>query len=383
MISGFSVLSALVVYSAALAAVCIMRRKTGFLKRGGTSVLLMASIFATLRLLLPFEMPAAYAARSWAVLGVPLRFFRTYQPVTRALALIWAVGGVVVTGKYIFDLYRARKQCRNYAVVENRLVQEIARRCSVPCPVLVSPDVNVPYVAGIFHYNIYVPALELSEKEIELILAHESQHVRSHDALTKLLFGVMSAVVWWNPIAHWSRREIGALLELRCDAKVTEGMDELGRYEYADMLKNMAKRVVSGRRMSLSLDESMAVSRSSLLNQRIRVLAERGSRRPRRRDIVVQFVVLTLLFCASYLLVVQSAIAPPTKSFVDETGVYYKENYDGPVLNEGPGCTFIVKTSDGRYQLCINYRFNRYLTVDEVESDQYKGIFIIEEGREG
>lgn len=382
MISGFSVLSALVIYSIALAAVCLMRRKTKFLKKGGTSALLLASAFATVRLLLPFEVPATYLVRSWALLGVPLKFFRTYPTVTQFLVVVWAVGGVVVTGKDIIDLYRARKQCRDYTIVENELVQEIAKRRSVTCPVLVSPDVEIPYVAGIFRCNIYVPALELPEKELEFIVAHEGQHVRSHDAMTKLFFGIMSAVMWWNPIAHWFRREIDALLELRCDAKVTKGMDEMGRCEYADMLKNMAKRVVSGRRMPvLALDESMAVGRPNLLDQRIRVLAERGDKPPRRMNIVVQFVMLAAVFCLSYLVVFQSAITPATKSFEDEPEVYYQESGDGPIFGGDFGSTFIVKTSDGRYQLCINYEFSRYLTEDEVVSDQYKDLLIIVEDR--
>lgn len=382
MISGFSVLSALAFYSAALAVVCLMRRKTEFLKKGGTSILLLASIFATLRLLLPFEIPVTFAIQSWNLLGVPLKFFRTYPAVTQFLVAAWVIGGVVVTGKYIVDLYRARKQCRNYTIVENELVQEIAKRCSVTCPVLVSPDVEVPYVAGILRCNIYVPAVELPEKELEFIMAHEGQHVRSHDALIKLFFGIMSAVMWWNPIAHWFRREIDALLELRCDAKVTKGMGERGRCEYADMLKNMAKRVVSGRRMPvLALDESMAVGQPSLLDQRVRVLAEHGSRPLRRMDIVVPFVVLAVVFCLSYLVVFQSVITPSAKSFVDESEVYYKENGDGSIFGGSFGSTFIVKTSDGRFQLCINYEFSRFLTEDEVASDQYKDLPIFEENR--
>lgn len=381
MISGFSILSALAFYSAALVVVCLMRRKTEFLKKGGTSILLLASIFATLRLLLPFEVPATFTIQSWNLLGVPLKFFRTYPAVTQFLVAAWAVGAVVVVGRDVADLYRARKQCHNYTIVENELVQEIAKRCSVTCPVMVSPDVEVPYVAGILRCNIYVPAMELPEKELEFIMTHEGQHVRSHDALIKLFFGIMSAVMWWNPIAHCFRREIDALLELRCDAKVTKGMDERGRCEYADMLKNMAKRVVSGRRMPvLALDESMAVGRSNLLDQRVRVLAERRSRPLRRMDIVVPFVVLAVVFCLSYLVVFQSVITPSAKSFVDESEVNYHENFEGPIAEEGSGSTFIVKTSDGRYQLCINYEFSRYLTEDEVASDQYKDLLIIVRG---
>lgn len=383
MISGFSVLSALIFYSAALLVICMMRWHTGFLENGGTSVLLLASTFAAFRLLLPFEMPVTFAIQSWNLLGVPLKFFRTYPVVTRFLLVGWAIGAVVVMGRDVADLYRAHVQCRDYTIVENELVQEIAKRRSITCPVVVSPDVEVPYVAGIFRYNIYVPAVELPEKDFEFILAHEAQHIRSHDALIKLFFGLMSVVMWWNPIAHWSRREIDALLELRCDARVTKGMSVEERCAYAKMLKDMAKRVVAGRRMPvLALDESMAVGRPNLLRQRLQVITSRKNKPLRLMSIVV----LAAVFCLSYLVVAQSAIAPSEKSFVDESEVYYKEDYSGSTFGEGrgPGSTFIMKDADGRYQLCINYEFSRYLTEDEVVSDQYKEIIIVfeEEGQE-
>lgn len=383
MISGFSVLSALFIYSISLIPVCLIRRSTKFLQKGGTSALLLAFAFATARLILPFELPATFTIRSWNLLGVPLKFFRTYSAVTRLLLVAWGIGAIVVTGNYVVDLYRAHRQCGGYTIEEREHVQEVAKRLRVPCPVLVSPDVEVPYVAGIFRCKIYIPDVELPEEELEFILAHEGQHVRSHDALIKLVFGILSALMWWNPIAHWSRREVSALLELRCDARVTKDMDELKRVRYAVMLKNMAKQVVSERRMPvLALDESFAVGRPNLLDQRVRVIASRDYKPPQFRRIAVQFVVLAVVFCMSYLVVFQAAIAPPDEYVPNNLKTDYEENYDGYVFDEDLGNAFIVETPDGRYQLCINYEFSRYLTEDEVASDQYKDLLIITEVRQ-
>lgn len=383
MISGFSVLSALFIYSLSLIPVCLMRRSTKFLEKGGTSALLLAFAFATARLILPFEMPATFAIRSWNLLGVPLKFFRTYPTVTRLLLAVWGIGAIVVTRNDVVDLYRAHKQCDGYNIEEREHVQKVAERLRIPCPVLVTSSTEIPYVAGIFRCKIYIPDVELPEEDLEFILAHEGQHVRSHDALIKLVFGIMSALMWWNPIAHWSRREINALLELRCDARVTKDMDELKRVRYAVMLKNMAKRVVSGRRMPvLALDESFAVGQPNLLDQRVRVIASRNYKPPQFVRTAIQFVVLAVVFCLSYLVIFQSAIAPPSERLEDELEVHYKEDYNGPTFDVGPGNAFIMKTADGRYQLFIDYRFSRYLTEDEVTSDQYKDLLIITEDRQ-
>lgn len=379
MISGFSVLSALFIYSLSLIPVCLMRRSTKFLEKGGTSALLLAFAFATARLILPFEMPATFAIRSWNLLGVPLKFFRTYPTVTRLLLAVWGIGAIVVTRNDVVDLYRAHKQCDGYDIEEREHVQEVAERLCIPCPVLVTPSTEIPYVAGIFRYKIYIPDVELPEEELEFILAHEGQHVRSHDALIKLVFGIMSALMWWNPIAHWSRREINALLELRCDARVTKDMDELKRVRYAVMLKNMAKRVVSGRRMPvLALDESFAVGQPNLLDQRVRVIASRDYKPPRFVRTAVQFVVLAAVFCLSYLVIFQAVVPPPDEYIPNNLKTDYEENYNGFVFDEGLGSAFIMKDPDGQYRLFIDYRFDRYLTTEEVASSQYKDLFIFE-----
>lgn len=380
MISGFSVISAAFLYSCMLLLISLLRHSTPFLKRGGVSALLLLSGAATLRLVLPFEIPAAFTYRSWNVLGGLQIFLREHTTATRAFLAIWVIGGVIVVGWNAFDLYRARKRCRGYTVVERELVQEIARRNSIPCPVVVSPDVEVPYVAGFFHHTIYLPDLDMREDRLELVLLHEAQHIRHHDALFKLLFGVVMTAMWWNPVVYLFWGEFDTLLELRCDAGVTAGMSDKERFEYVEALKEMANLIVKGRRApALALDESSAVGRKgNRLIQRTSVILASTGKPPRSLRPVAQCAVL-LLFCASYLVVFQAAGAPPAENFQDDSRTYYYEDYDDPNAEDGIYSTFIMKGIDGRYQLFINYRLIRYLSEDEVASDTYKDLLIMEE----
>lgn len=380
MISGFSIISAAFLYSCMLLLISVLRHITPFLKRGGVSALLLLSGAATLRLVLPFEIPVAFTYRSWSVLGGLQIFLREHTTVTRVFLTVWGIGAVIVVGWNALDLYRARKQCRGYAAAESELVQEIARRNSISCPVVVSPDVEVPYVAGFFHHTIYLPDLDMRENRLELVLRHEAQHIRHHDALLKLFFvGVMTAM-WWNPIVYLFWGEFDTLLELHCDARVTAGMSDEERFEYVETLKEMANLIVKGRRApALALDESSAVGRKGkrLLQRAGVVLAGTGKPRRSLRP-VAQFLVL-VLFCVSYLVVFQPAIAPPVEKFQDDSRTSYDENYDGLDIGDGIYSTFIVKGTDGRYQLFINYEFSRYLTEDEVASDTYKDLLFWEE----
>lgn len=383
MISGSSLLNALVLYTGVLIAICLLRKRTGFLKKGGVPILLFVAAFATVRLILPIEMPFAHAVRSWDLLGVALRFFLDHPNFTRFLLITWFVGAVVFVGLNIFILWRSYKQCREYTVVESESVQELARRMSVPCPVVVSPNVPIPYVMGFFRHTIYLPDLDFPEESVELMLAHEVQHIRTHDALIKLFFGLITVVMWWNPAAHFFRGAIDALLEFRCDAKVTEGMNRQEKDSYVEMLKDLAKRAVSDRRTpALALNESLALGKKgkkSVLVQRVDVILNGDTKPPRPLRVVVQFVLL-VLFCVSYLIIWQPAGAPRAEEFQNGIKISYFEDYDDAKVDERGDNAFIYKGSDGRYQLFVDYKFVRFLSEDEVASDEYKQLLQFEEG---
>ena len=70
---------------------------------------------------------------------------------------------------------------------------------------------------------------------------------------------------------HLWREDIDALIEMRCDEKVIEHMDEEEQFRYTVMLKDMAERIVNRRRTpAMTLDESMAdewVSNSFILKE--------------------------------------------------------------------------------------------------------------------
>lgn len=380
MISLPSLISGVVLYSLAAVVVHMARRNTPLLKRSGVSALLLVCAFAAVRLVLPIEIPSfTYAVRSWSVLGTAQQFFRTNWSISQLALAVWGIGAVIAVGVDLLLMLWAHRKSRGYAVVEDSLVEGAARRLQVGCPVLVSPDVEAPYVSGIFRPTIYLPVLEMSEHDVELVLAHEAQHIRTHDAQIKVFFGLLSAALWWNPAAYFIRKDVYALLEFRCDAKVTEHMSSEEREEYLEMLVRMARRIVSKRYLLLALDESPAVGRDTVLGQRIEVSIAQANRKPRPVWKVAQWLVLTAVFVLSYLVMLQPASAPPAESFTDEPGIYYSENYDGPTIGDGTNSSFILKGSDGRYRLFENYKFIRCLAENEIILEEYQDLRVFEE----
>lgn len=381
-ISSFSVFNALLVYSIMLGAICLMCKWTDFLEKGGGPVLWVASIVAVLRMVLPFEIPLTHEIRFWNLLGAPQRFFRTYPIVVQVLLVVWAVGAAVFIIRDFWMLHLAYKKCSSYTTKKSEHVQEIAARVGINCPVVLSPDVEIPYVMGIFRYTIYLPYSELSERDTELILRHEAQHIKSHDVWIRLGFGILSEFVWWNFLARPFQNAVDKILELRCDANVTKGMTEEEKSEYLTMLLRISDRVVDRKEgLALAMNEFGVVEKKkTTMHQRFRVIdAVRKGRSSRYVRPIATCLVL-ILFFASYLVIFQAAVAPSVDSFNEESEVYYDENYDGSEMRD-TNSMFILKGADGRHWLCINYTFSKYLSEEELGSDEYKDLCIFEVNR--
>lgn len=382
MISESSVVSALVLYSVMLLVIWVLRRMTSFLRVGGGAILLLGLVLAALRVVVPLEVPAAYVIRSDTVLAVPQKFCLEHPDITLRLAVVWGIGAVFFVGRDLVELIQAYRTCREYHILEDERVRRIVKECRVSIPVQVTSDVEVPFVAGFANPVIYLPSkLDVTDREIELILAHETQHVRSHDVYIKLAFGLIRAVLWWNPIVQLCRGEIDVLLELRCDRKVTEHMSRGEKSEYLNMLAKVARRVVDKKRPALALNESAAVDGNTLIKQRFAIISARVGNLPRHLYTVAKCV-LPVLFLASYFVILVPITQPVGDKFEERAGVSYHEDYFGPeIINERDNA-FILKGSDGRYQLCINYRFVRYLSEDEIDSEEYEGLHVFGEDRQ-
>lgn len=381
MISWSSMFSALGFFTIVMSVICVLRHFSVFVRGRGASVMLLAAGLATMRLLLPFEIPITYAVRSWNLFGVPQRYLHAHPEVQRTLLVAWAVGAVVFEAVNLLVIYCACSRCRKYAVADSEAVQRVVRRLGVKHPVLVSPSAHTAYVAGVFRYVICLPDRKLSEREVELILAHELQHIRTHDAQIKFFYSLLAAAFWWNLVVHWFRFELNRLLELRCDEKVKAGMNEHEQLEYTAMLLKMAPKrgKPSKRLVGVAFSGFRIKGKGGATEQRLRVLMARENKCLRRVGIVAQYAVVVLFF-VSYLVIFQPAVVPSAEKFEEESGVYYYENYAGSEIEDGIVSTFIIKGSDGRYQLCVNYTFSRYLSEDEIASEKYQDLRIVEEG---
>lgn len=379
MMSGPSRFSALVLFVIALVALSKLRKSKWFFKVGGAPVLLAGASLVILRLFAPLDIPFAYSYHSWNLLGVGYRFFRDNPAVVNCLLVAWAMGSIAIGGREIRGIVNAYRMSRDYKHVESPMIQAIADDLGITCPVVVTPDAPGHYVEGLFRYTMYMPMADLPEEWDELILRHERQHILSHHAPIKVFYGVVMVLLWWTVVPVYFQKELNALLELHCDMKVLADLDEVKQVTYSDMIVKMSKWAVAA--PEFALDGSGALGAPGAAAQRLEFLESYSDNPPRRSREIIGILCALILFFASYLVVAQPAGAPPVDAFEQRLGVSYLDEVEDPEIGEGIYDAFIIKQADGRYQLCINYQYSKYLTYDEVISEKYRDLWIFEEDR--
>ncbi len=197
--------------------------------------------------------------------------------------------------------------------------------------VLVSRNVG-PAVVGVLDPAIVIPewVVGLDSSRRRLVLAHESEHLRSGDSRLLMIALICCACMPWNLPLWWQLRRLRHAVELDCDARVVAGTGE--SHNYGELL------VEVGRRMSLRpIGLALFGESSFLLEDRIQnILAPppRGWRALLGGMLSLALIVLVAA-CESPTPVVSS---PDLSDLPDLAVAPGPENVD-VVLNPGAGAT--------------------------------------------
>lgn len=172
------------------------------------------------------------------------------------LALIWALGAVLITGRMLCAraLFFALRR-RNAPVGDPTLadcVGVLARRLGMRRRVRLVEAVGLtaPVAFGSLRPTIALPgrfAEEYDRQRQEAILAHEMAHLAACDPAWQVLAGLVCAVLWWHPLVWWLRHRLRAASEAVADEAsllVPDGPDLL-----ADCLVVLGRRLVGPRHL--------------------------------------------------------------------------------------------------------------------------------------
>ena len=144
------------------------------------------------------------------------------------LLIIWAFGAIL----FLFMSVKNYYSYRRIVLFEAQKITNL--NCTIP--VFVSDIAHTPMLLGLIKPVIVIPNMELSDDELEVILAHEIMHYKRKDLWFKAIALLVNAIHWFNPIVYAFNKQLGITCELSCDEKVALEMNPKRRRFYGETI---------------------------------------------------------------------------------------------------------------------------------------------------
>ena len=180
--------------------------------------------------------PQLYDAVSSSSGGYPWLAWQSAGPLQILLSLgayIWLAGMAVMLICGVVSFLRLKRQMRGAKHLYLHIYE--------------ADNLETPFVLGIIHPVIYIPA-GLSATERKYIILHEQTHIMRRDHLIKFAAYAILCVHWFNPLAWAAFLLMGVDMEMSCDERVLKEMGADMKKDYSRSLIRLAtqRRFLSG-----------------------------------------------------------------------------------------------------------------------------------------
>lgn len=128
-----------------------------------------------------------------------------------------------------------------------------------------------PLVIGVLKPVLLLPKAEISQEQLEFILAHECTHIKRRDAMYKWLISIVKCVHWFNPFIYFIADRIYLDCEISCDIAVTSKMSMPEKKRYMETLLSLAAKE-SSKLVPAVLEMA---SNKRRLKQRFKIISEK------------------------------------------------------------------------------------------------------------
>ncbi|MBR3237852.1 MAG: M56 family metallopeptidase [Oscillospiraceae bacterium] len=379
-ITAYSVIVSVLLYNVSLLAVYLLRRSGAVRAKHTSALLLLLTFLAVARLLMPFDVHGSHVIRSYKVLpaierGLTFPLLGPFR-LGGILLIVWAVGTFFFVLRDLSAQLRFLRAKKDLPLRENEQISRIAAQYGKGFALKISPEIDLPFVTGLFKPVIYVPDIELSEQEWRNIFLHETQHIRSRDEWKKLLFRGIRALFWWNPLAHVSEKDIDLLIELQCDNRVA-GKGDLDEQEtYLRTMLTLMRRRTDAKVPALA---ARMIGKGEEMQIRFEALLAKETKRSRVLSRILP-VLMAAAFFASYFVILQPAGFPSNEEVVQYGGGKVAADYTEVINGDIPKYILI---EDGEYHLYINGEYFGTLYEEMLSLPPYQNVPIIENDEKG
>lgn len=332
----------------------LLRRKTTFLQKYGTSALMLLIFCCAVRMLIPLEFPNhQYIIHSdflYPLIQEASDHFRLLKVFAPQIFGFWILGSLIFLSVYL------SRYAETYQLIHTdiqpapshiySIMYEIDAACRLP--IYIAPLTPVPLLARYWHTAIYLPNYDYSEEDLYYILLHEYTHWKRHDLLKKLLLNMFYCFFWWNPFMYLLANEFTHLSELNCDHDLAKQLTDREIVSYLEScLKTATSMMVPSKALSSQGMPLILPKKNSSLKQRFDLLLYQGQS---GHFIVKAFLIfgIILWMISSYYFLPQPYYEKHTT--VKESNIDYYQDVSYYNSEE----SYIEETEDGHFYLHSN-----------------------------
>ena len=175
----------------------------------------------------PFSPALTESSLAFAFLSPAERILEMIPFVWLLIFLLLAFRSLYKNYRFARYLSRKRIPCRAGEAYTAQGKEIPVYQISMPCS---------PFAYGLFHPAIYLPdGHRLSKSDLQLVLRHESTHIRQKHLWIKAAAQLAAMLHWFCPFVWLMKAYLEDACEIRCDHTVTAAMNGGERKRYAQL----------------------------------------------------------------------------------------------------------------------------------------------------
>lgn len=219
---------------------------------------------------------------------------------------------------------------------------------------------------GFFHPIILIPRkmLTYSEAELSGVIRHEMTHYLRGDVGKQWILCMVQCLFWWNFVVHYLKHCVEDMLELECDEKVCQGLDDEGRLAYLNAIKRVLRE---DKKKQIKLGMGYGSNQAGKFLQRRFVAVLEPVPKHSGRMTYLLAALSIILFCLSYSFVLQPVVLP-TNMVADDVEIRTT------TAKELGNDSFLLKLPDGSYVFVSDMLEQGVLTEQEIQKPPYNGL---------
>jgi len=245
------------------------------------------------------------------------------KTVLSVLPLIWLVGGFVFIILYGIQFVRFRRKIMRTSLQIDDTGTLLALKNSMTemdikgkLRLLSNNIIKTPLLAGLFKTFLILPEVEMSERELKVILKHELTHFKRRDLWVKSLTLVANAIHWFNPAAYRLTKNIDTFCELSCDEQVVSDMNMEERQFYGETILNVLCRVVN---QHSGIYATLAESKKGIERRLTHMMNVKNTS---KRIVIISFVIAATLCFTGFAMVSFMNVTGEDTDLNDNLGEY-------------------------------------------------------------